>query len=56
LPPSSPPLPFSDAEDGISDIEAALTPRDDDDGEGEDLFGENLSECVSINYLIDGRF
>lgn len=56
LPPSSPPAPFSDAEDVISDLDAAQTPGEEDGDEGEDLFGENLSECVYIHHLISGRF
>ena len=48
LPPSSPPAPFSDGEEGISDVDAVQTPGEDEDGEGEDLFGENLSECACI--------
>lgn len=49
LPPSDPPEPFSESEDGGEDLasENELKDLDDDeDAEGEDLFGENLMECV----------
>lgn len=53
LPPSSPLAPFSDAEDAISDIDPAQTPLGEEDGEGEDLFGENLSDDYATNEALD---
>ncbi|KAF6760260.1 MCM-domain-containing protein [Ephemerocybe angulata] len=55
LPPSSPPAPFSDTDneslddrDGVQDAEG-----DDDDGEGEDLFADDLLEDYAPNQVLD---
>lgn len=48
LPPSSPLAPFSDEDDGLEDGDGVVdAEEDDDDAEGEDLFGETLNEYVS---------
>ena len=50
LPPSSPPVPFSDADDelgGLGDylnLDGGDVPIEEEDQEGEDLYGDNLME------------
>ncbi|KAG6891463.1 MCM DNA helicase complex subunit [Termitomyces sp. T32_za158] len=53
LPPSSPPAPFSDTDDSIDDRDAVRDAEDDDEEEGEDLFGDNLEEDYAPNELLD---
>ncbi|KAG6886144.1 hypothetical protein C0993_000662 [Termitomyces sp. T159_Od127] len=53
LPPSSPPAPFSDTDDGIDDRDAVRDAEGDEEEEGEDLFGENLEEDYAPNELLD---
>ncbi|KAH0589034.1 MCM DNA helicase complex subunit [Termitomyces sp. 'cryptogamus'] len=53
LPPSSPPAPFSDTDDGIDDRDAVRDAEDGEEEEGEDLFGENLEEDYAPNELLD---
>ncbi|KAI0344781.1 MCM-domain-containing protein [Trametopsis cervina] len=55
LPPSSPPLPFSDTDDSMDERDAV---RDADDGpdeeeDGEDLFGETLEDDYAVNEVLD---
>ncbi|KAF8532503.1 MCM2/3/5 family-domain-containing protein [Gautieria morchelliformis] len=56
LPPSSPPAPFSDTEDGADDRDnipdADADVLDDEDGDGEDLFDENI---LQDDYAPDAR-
>ncbi|KAG8956211.1 MCM DNA helicase complex subunit [Tulasnella sp. 424] len=54
LPPSSPPLPFSDTDDSLDERLSEDEVRDlaeDEDAEGEDLFGEDLMD----DYVQDDR-
>ncbi|KAG9050213.1 MCM DNA helicase complex subunit [Tulasnella sp. UAMH 9824] len=55
LPPSSPPLPFSDTDDSLdermSEDEVRDLAEDDEDAEGEDLFGDDLMD----DYVQDDR-
>ncbi|PPQ79936.1 hypothetical protein CVT25_003008, partial [Psilocybe cyanescens] len=53
LPPSSPPAPFSDTDDSIDDRDAVQDVDDDEDAEGEDLFGETLEEDYAPNETLD---
>lgn len=52
LPPSSPPAPFSDTDDSLDERDtihdADEVPEEEEDGE--DLFGENLNECVELLF------
>ncbi|KAJ7188126.1 MCM-domain-containing protein [Mycena filopes] len=52
LPPSSPPAPFSDTDDSL-DERGVPNIDDDEDVEGEDLFGEGLQEDYAPNELLD---
>ena len=47
LPPSSPPAPFSDTDDSLDDRDAVRDAEDQEEDDGEDLFGENLEVYVS---------
>ncbi|KAG8750880.1 MCM DNA helicase complex subunit, partial [Ceratobasidium sp. 423] len=59
LPPSSPPVPFSDADDelgGLGDylnLDGGDVPVEDEDQEGEDLYGENLMEDYAVDEALD---
>ncbi|KAF8897032.1 MCM2/3/5 family-domain-containing protein [Gymnopilus junonius] len=53
LPPSSPPAPFSDTEEDVDERDAVHDADDDDDAEGEDLFGETLEEDYAPNDTLD---
>jgi hypothetical protein len=45
LPPSSPPAPFSDTDDSLDERDAVRDVDDEEaEGEGEDLFAQNLEE------------
>lgn len=46
LPPSSPPAPFSDTDDGLDDRDAVedVDADEEEEEEGEDLFAQNLEE------------
>jgi hypothetical protein len=54
LPPSSPPIPFSDFDEDTEDVEDEGAVRDlmsddaeaEEEGEGEDLYGDNFLGCV----------
>ncbi|KAL6308194.1 MCM2/3/5 family-domain-containing protein [Sparassis latifolia] len=52
LPPSSPPPPFSDTDDSFDERDA-VREIDDEDQEGEDLFGEDLEEDYAPNQMLD---
>ena len=51
LPPSSP-FAFSDTEDSLDDRDNVPNVEDEDDDEGEDLFGEALEQCVSLAMMV----
>ncbi|THV02336.1 MCM-domain-containing protein [Dendrothele bispora CBS 962.96] len=54
LPPSSPPAPFSDTDDSLDDRD--LVPDIDEpeeEGDGEDLYGDNLEQDYAPNELLD---
>ncbi|CAE6419282.1 DNA replication licensing factor mcm2 OS=Schizosaccharomyces pombe (strain 972 / ATCC 24843) GN=mcm2 PE=1 SV=1 [Rhizoctonia solani AG-1 IB] len=59
LPPSSPPVPFSDADDelgGLGDylnLDGGDIPVEEEDQEGEDLYGENLMEDYAADEALD---
>ncbi|KAG9038672.1 MCM DNA helicase complex subunit [Tulasnella sp. JGI-2019a] len=56
LPPSSPPQPFSDTDDSLDDRQSEnelQEPDEDVDGEGEDLFGDNLMEDYAQDDRLD---
>ncbi|PPQ97381.1 hypothetical protein CVT26_006615 [Gymnopilus dilepis] len=53
LPPSSPPAPFSDTEEDVDDRDAVHDVDEDEDAEGEDLFGETLEEDYAANDTLD---
>ncbi|KAJ3516429.1 hypothetical protein NLJ89_g1130 [Agrocybe chaxingu] len=54
LPPSSPPAPFSDTDDSLDERDAvADVEGEDEDAEGEDLFGEALDEDYAANDALD---
>ncbi|KAG2043625.1 MCM2/3/5 family-domain-containing protein [Suillus americanus] len=55
LPPSSPPAPFSDTDDSLDDRDGVRDIDEDDevDGEGEDLFADNIEEDYAPNELLD---
>ncbi|KAF9481543.1 MCM-domain-containing protein [Pholiota conissans] len=54
LPSSSPPAPFSDTDDSLDDRDAIRDVEDEDeDAEGEDLFGETLEEDYAANDVLD---
>ncbi|KAI0260810.1 MCM-domain-containing protein [Gloeopeniophorella convolvens] len=55
LPPSSPPAPFSDTEGESADDRDAVPNLDeeDDDDEGEDLFGEGIEDDYAENGVLD---
>ncbi|KAJ7647242.1 MCM-domain-containing protein [Roridomyces roridus] len=55
LPPSSPPQPFSDTDDSVDERDAVRNiDEDDEDAEGEDLFGEDaLENDYAANELLD---
>ncbi|KAG6845873.1 MCM DNA helicase complex subunit [Tephrocybe sp. NHM501043] len=54
LPPSSPPAPFSDTDESIDDRDAVRDAEDEEEQEeGEDLFGNNLEEDYAPNELLD---
>ncbi|KAF9012404.1 MCM2/3/5 family-domain-containing protein [Cyathus striatus] len=53
LPPSSPPAPFSDTDDSLDERNAVQDLDDEEDEEGEDLFGETLAEDYAPNELLD---
>lgn len=61
LPPSSPPPPFSDTEDSLDERDAVLDIDDDvneEEGEGEDLFGETLEQYeffFIFRYILDTK-
>jgi DNA replication licensing factor MCM2 len=44
LPPSSPPAPFSDTDESIDDRDAIPDIDAEEEGEGEDLFADNMDE------------
>ncbi|KAF9049814.1 MCM2/3/5 family-domain-containing protein [Panaeolus papilionaceus] len=53
LPPSSPPAPFSDTDDSLDERDAVQDVDEDEDGEGEDLFGEDLEADYAPNEVLD---
>ncbi|KAF8070527.1 MCM-domain-containing protein [Lyophyllum atratum] len=53
LPPSSPPAPFSDTDESLDDRDAIRDVDDEEEEEGEDLFGNNLEEDYAPNELLD---
>ncbi|KAF4563385.1 MCM DNA helicase complex subunit [Pleurotus pulmonarius] len=54
LPPSSPPAPFSDTDDSLDERDAIRDAEgDDDDEEGEDLFGQTLEDDYTGNDILD---
>ncbi|KAF4598531.1 DNA replication licensing factor MCM2 [Pleurotus pulmonarius] len=54
LPPSSPPAPFSDTDDSLDERDAIRDAEgDDDDEEGEDLFGQTLEDDYTGNDVLD---
>ncbi|KAF5321522.1 hypothetical protein D9619_001875 [Psilocybe cf. subviscida] len=53
LPPSSPPAPFSDTDDSLDDRDAVADVDDEDDADGEDLFGEGLEGDYASNEVLD---
>lgn len=53
LPPSSPPAPFSDTDDSLDDRDAVRDAEDQEEDDGEDLFGENLEVDYAPNELLD---
>ncbi|KAF7315586.1 DNA helicase [Mycena indigotica] len=54
LPPSSPPAPFSDTDESLDERDAVQNIDDDeDDAEGEDLFGEGMVNDYTTNELQD---
>ncbi|KAJ6625555.1 MCM-domain-containing protein [Mycena sp. CBHHK59/15] len=54
LPPSSPPAPFSDTDDSMDERDAVPNIDDDDeDAEGEDLFGQGQEDDYAPNELLD---
>lgn len=52
LPPSSP-FAFSDTEESLDDRDNVPNVEDEDD-EGEDLFGEALERCVCVDMEVKG--
>ncbi|KAJ7924903.1 MCM-domain-containing protein [Mycena leptocephala] len=54
LPPSSPPAPFSDTDESMDERDAVRdVDEDDEDAEGEDLFGQALERDYAPNELLD---
>ena len=54
LPPSSPPAGFSDTDESLDERDAVGDIDEDAEGDGEDLFGENLEESVlSLSTFIN---
>ncbi|KAG1862569.1 MCM-domain-containing protein [Suillus subalutaceus] len=53
LPPSSPPAPFSDTDDSLDDRDGVRDIDEDDegDGDGEDLFADNIEEYITFTPL-----
>ncbi|CAE6367351.1 unnamed protein product, partial [Rhizoctonia solani] len=59
LPPSSPPIPFSDVDDelgGLGDylnLDGGDVPIEEEDQEGEDLYGDNLMDDYAVDEALD---
>ncbi|KAI6121457.1 MCM-domain-containing protein [Pisolithus sp. B1] len=53
LPPSSPPAPFSDTDDNMEESEVIKDLRDEEDDDGEDLFGAEIEDDYAPNELLD---
>lgn len=51
LPPSSPPAPFSDTDDSMDERDVVRDIDDEEDEEGEDLFGQDMAECVLVSSI-----
>ncbi|KAI6046020.1 hypothetical protein EDC04DRAFT_1862733 [Pisolithus marmoratus] len=53
LPPSSPPAPFSDTDDNMEESEVVKDLGDEEDEDGEDLFGAEMQDDYAPNELLD---